>query len=299
MNQQLINLYSNNRTLIPIIVIHKSTKSSKILIKSGRKHHNPNDTYLPIKRGSEKTTNPEFRYTFLSTVITIRAPFGRDSTCRKKHRGIDPLIGKKELGKIPIFSFLWQVASDVETWGQDGRKEPGTSARPWTTVFIPRESSRRAELVFVRLKGRIGRTKGGEGWRRERRDRDERSTGHTRVLPRALQVLQCRPVPAWVSGSSSSSSSLFLSGGGRRRRWFSYSRLDRVIATAYTLPQDYRRFPNFAGITRYEPPSECRRNCLSRWRLTSCGTVSTPPFEFSVPSKGERDSVRGEDKSFR
>lgn len=170
-------------------------------------------TYFPTKRGDEKTTNPhsEFRRTFLSTVITIRASFGRDSTCRKKHRGIDPLMGKKELGKIPIFSFLWQVASDVERWGQDGRKEPGTSARSWTTVFIPRESSRRAELVFVRLKGRIGRTKGGEGWRRERRDRDERSTGHTRVLPRALQVLQCRPVPAWVSGSSSSSFSSSLS----------------------------------------------------------------------------------------
>ena len=37
--------------------------------------------------------------------------------------------------------------------------------------------------------------------------------------------------------------------------------------------------PNFAGITRYEPPSECRRNCPSRWRSTSCAIVSIS-FEF-------------------
>lgn len=36
-----------------------------------------------------------------------------------------------------------------------------------------------------------------------RGDRDERSTGHPRVLPRALQVLQCRSLPAGVSSSLS------------------------------------------------------------------------------------------------
>lgn len=81
---------------------------------------------------------------------------------------IDPRSERKESSRSLIFPFLRQGASCVETWGQDGRKEPGTSARPWTTVFfIPRESSRRAELVFVRLRG--GREEEedwkDEGWR--------------------------------------------------------------------------------------------------------------------------------------
>lgn len=215
---------------------------------------------------------------------TSRAPFGRDSTCPKRAAVrcplIDPRSERKESSRSLIFPFLRQGASCVETWGQDGRKESGTSARPWTTVFfIPRESSRRAELVFVRLRGgrRIGRTKGGEGWRASRA-----AWSRWAIY---------RPHSSSLSSSASSTMSTCSSVGKRilpslflegERRWFSCSRLDRVIATAYahspglsTISQ-FRRYYQIRTALRVSPklPVKVEVNQLRNREYT--------PFEFSV-----------------
>ena len=108
-----------------------------------------------------------------------------------------------------------------------------------------------AGLRAIKKRGRVLRSegvwgaevRGGVAAVGRRRDRDERSTGHSRVLPRALQVLQCRPVPAWV-----------------RKDHVCARQLCRVIATAYPSPifwliddSQFRRYYQIRTALRVSP----------------------------------------------
>jgi len=89
---------------------------------------------------------------------------------------------------------VFQRTFGTKISSQDGWSESRVSARSWK--FRSCKSSYWTKPVFVRLGAiRVARDGGGSF---HRGDRDERSTGHPRVLPRALQVLQCRSLSARV-----------------------------------------------------------------------------------------------------
>lgn len=83
---------------------------------------------------------------------------------------------------------LFQRALGAEVSSQNGRRQPRDSARLWRLLI-----SHRPGLL---CKQRVFQSSEGRGWFFFYRD--ERSTGHSRVLPWAMQVLQCRPLSARV-----------------------------------------------------------------------------------------------------
>lgn len=166
----------------------------------------------------KKTTNPhpESRFNIrFSPLLNESSTFWTRFNVSQESGGSMP-VDRSPLGKkreLPILDLSLSSTGCLVRWNvgtgwQEGVGDLGQTLND--SVLHPSwiVATRGAGLRSIKgggggLEGRRVE-RGGE--RRERRDRDERSTGHTRVLSRALQVLQCRPVPAWVSGSSPPSS---------------------------------------------------------------------------------------------
>lgn len=124
-----------------------------------------------------------------------------------------------------------------------------------------------AGLRAIRGCARVARDGGGSF---HRGDRDERSTGHSRVLPRALQVLQCRSLSARVRLSLVSFGICDIASYLKKK---SLRKILRLVAkTDLIVHQKNSAF--FADITRSELLLEYHPNCQSKWRSINYEIVS-------------------------
>jgi len=123
-----------------------------------------------------------------------------------------------------------------------------------------------ASLRAIRSCARVARDGGGSF---HREDRDERFTGHPRVLPRALQVLQCRSLPARVRLSLHIFRCITS-----HRIFVKYCDCDWTPRLVWSSNREILYILFFTDITRSELLLEYRQNYQSKWKSINHEIVS-------------------------